>query len=275
MCNTKIPYYKGGDKVSTQSVRADLITKALAEKHKDDVFMTQVRTGPGSWHKGELRVFDAIGIKRSWAHPLYHGYEVKVSRSDFKKDEKWPLYLDFCHEFSFVCPKDLIKPDELPEEVGLIYFNVKSNQLRTVRKAVYRQIEIPRSMLEYIIMAKVESDRHPFFSTDRELLSAWVEDRSDRVTLGLEVSEKLRNIMHKLHHDQYELERKKNDVEFDEKLFGDLRNELSQYGIFLEHWKWKEELRRLLADRMLLSVDDQFSRISGDLDRLRSLVLNK
>lgn len=75
--------------MTNRYIRADLIAKALGERHKGDVFMTQVRTGPTQTAKtGEQRILDAIGIKRSWSQPLYHGYEIKVSRSDFKKDDK-------------------------------------------------------------------------------------------------------------------------------------------------------------------------------------------
>lgn len=50
-----------------------------------------------------------------------NGYEVKISRSDFKSDDKWTEYLPFCNKFYFVCPPDLIQPSELPKEIGLIY----------------------------------------------------------------------------------------------------------------------------------------------------------
>ena len=48
------------------------------------------------------------------------GYEIKVNRQDFLKDKKWKEYLKFCTWFYFVVPKDLIKLDELPKNIGLV-----------------------------------------------------------------------------------------------------------------------------------------------------------
>lgn len=52
-------------------------------------------------------------------------YEVKVSRSDFLADmakkEKRLAYLDLAGCAYYVCPDSLIKKDEVPPEMGLIY----------------------------------------------------------------------------------------------------------------------------------------------------------
>ncbi len=48
-------------------------------------------------------------------------FEIKTSRSDFLGDNKWEKYLDYCDYLAFVCPEDIIKPEELPEKVGLVY----------------------------------------------------------------------------------------------------------------------------------------------------------
>ena len=55
-----------------------------------------------------------------------HGYEIKLTRSDFLADfrkagraeRKQPNF------FWWVCPKDLIKPSEIPAGDGLIYISV-------------------------------------------------------------------------------------------------------------------------------------------------------
>lgn len=73
-------------------------------------------------------------------------FEIKLSRSDFKKDftkkmkhdtlstgkcikefwggEKKEITLDRPNRFYYVCPEGLIKPDEVPEYAGLIYFKM-------------------------------------------------------------------------------------------------------------------------------------------------------
>lgn len=69
-------------------------------------------------------------------------YEVKISRSDFKADakkKKWIYYTDKNHWFKcanyfyYVCPKDLIKVEEIPSFAGLIY--VDAGEIITVKKA--------------------------------------------------------------------------------------------------------------------------------------------
>ena len=112
------------------NVRADEIKRALFKRHTDDLFLTEVKTG-ATWSNKDLLKFDAIAIKKSWAKPRLTGYEVKVSRSDFLNDQKWPDYLPHCRCFSFVCPKGLIQPEELTDEVGLIWYYLDSGALVT------------------------------------------------------------------------------------------------------------------------------------------------
>ncbi|AIQ63300.1 hypothetical protein PSTEL_09580 [Paenibacillus stellifer] len=164
-------------------VRADMVKKALADKHKDDFFLTEVKDGPTHSVRHHLKM-DAMAIRKSWSKPLISGYEVKVERSDFVRDDKWMGYLGMCHEFSFVCPKGLIEPAELPEQVGLIYYNPETRALHTKRKAVYRLVEIPANMLMYIIMNRLDNERHPFFSDERERIEAYIKDKGDRYHLS-------------------------------------------------------------------------------------------
>jgi hypothetical protein len=67
----------------------------------------------------------------------YVGFEVKVNRSDFLQDDKWEHYLQMCTHFYFVCPKGLIAKEELPDEIGLIYYNpaARVQKLRQVKEA--------------------------------------------------------------------------------------------------------------------------------------------
>ncbi len=67
---------------------------------------------------GQLRCDVAlIDVDKRWIR----GFEIKVSRSDFLKDEKWQRYSEFCSSLSLVCPKDMIKPEEIPRPFGLLY----------------------------------------------------------------------------------------------------------------------------------------------------------
>jgi hypothetical protein len=45
--------------------------------------------------------------------------EIKSSIEDFRADNKWPEYREFCDRFSFAIPMDLA-PEIMPDEAGLI-----------------------------------------------------------------------------------------------------------------------------------------------------------
>lgn len=175
-----------------QQVRADEIKRALSKRHMKDVFLTEVKTGR-TWNAlpGELQRIDALAIKRSWTQPCITAYEVKVSRSDFMSDDKWRRYRDYCHRLYFACPSGLIQPEELAEDIGLIWFKPGTGALTTRKAALFRDIEIPAAMFYHLIISRTESDRHPFFSNQRELLEAWVADKAARGELAYRVSAKI------------------------------------------------------------------------------------
>lgn len=123
-------------------------------------FYAEVKTGP-SWGQGghKLYIMDAIAIKCSWSKPCIAGFEVKITRSDFLRDKKWQNYQKYCHKFSFVCPvatPPIIRLDELPGDVGLIYYSAEHDCLFTKRRAMYREIDLRSpevvGMLMYLAM---------------------------------------------------------------------------------------------------------------------------
>lgn len=84
-----------------------------------------------------LQECDIISVSKS---DYIYEYEIKISRSDFKKDfikekhnhilnEKFTytikgeLLFRICNYFNYVVPRDLISIDEVPEYAGLIYIN--------------------------------------------------------------------------------------------------------------------------------------------------------
>ena len=72
-----------------------------------------------------------IDVSKRWIR----GFEIKVSRSDFLRDEKWHEYAEFCSSLSIVCPEGLIRKEEVPAPFGLLYVlgNVAlTNDLRSV-----------------------------------------------------------------------------------------------------------------------------------------------
>ena len=69
-------------------------------------------------------------------------FEVKINRSDFTVDKnkrKFGYYNRGIHElmpnrFYYVCPDNLISPEEIPSFSGLIYYN-ESGELQTIKRA--------------------------------------------------------------------------------------------------------------------------------------------
>lgn len=165
------------------------IKMALANRHGNrEFFITECKNGPTG--TGMLQ-FDGLAIYKSWAHPNIVGYEIKISRSDYMRDNKFFGYMPFCHELYFVVPKGLIDRMELPNDIGLMYYNPETKALITKKKAIHRKIEISAEMLLYVIMNRLDSDRLPFNSTKAEYWRDWLAGKTSDRELGWHVNCKL------------------------------------------------------------------------------------
>jgi hypothetical protein len=174
---------------------ADTLLALLAAKHSDAVFVAECKTG-SSWDG--CRRLDAWALLKTWSPPTAIGYEVKVSRSDFLQDQKWPTYLPFCHELYFVCPPKLIAVEELPSEVGLMWS--AGSRLLTKRKAVRREPTAGAlvSLMSYVLMSRTRIVGDMWEANRRdpaEHWRAWLADREEGQRLGVEVSRRIRKIV--------------------------------------------------------------------------------
>ena len=176
-------------------MNAKTVLDLLRVKHSSDVFVPECKNGP-SMCSNHLRL-DAWAMNKSWSNMVIKGYEIKVSRSDFIQDNKWQLYLDYCHEFYFVAPKGIINPLELPPEAGLLVVASTGTRLFTKKKSVRRpDVEIPESLYQYILMcrAKIEGE-YEAEKSDREYWERWLERRKEDHELGQSVSRKIQDIV--------------------------------------------------------------------------------
>ena len=58
-----------------------------------------------------------VDIRKRWIR----GFEVKVNRGDFLRDDKWMLYSEFCSSLSVVCPENIVMPEEIKKPYGLLW----------------------------------------------------------------------------------------------------------------------------------------------------------
>lgn len=129
----------------------DEVLKTLAAKHSRDLFIPHCKVGP-SWYATGLSILDAWVMPLSWTRPII-GYEVKVSRSDFKRDRKWWGYLQYTNVFYFVTPWGLLEAKEIPEEAGLIWLTKTGSGIRYMKKAPARWWhQIPQGIFQYVLM---------------------------------------------------------------------------------------------------------------------------
>lgn len=220
------------------------ILKELAARHTDDFFMTEVKDGPTQY--GTHYRMDAVAVKKSWAHPCVTAYEVKVNRQDFLRDEKWPVYLNYCHKFSFACPEGLIQKDELPPEVGLYWYRGSNRPFKILRHPVYRTVEIPESFFMYVIMSKIQSDRWPFFDGKEEYFREWLENKRHMhevgINFGYQIAQKIADLRREVRKANGKAEEAKEAVTFQAKAIILLR----QYGIAWQNETWIDGLKRYL-----------------------------
>lgn len=188
-----------------EKVTSTDIKLALKNMHmsRSSYFITECKNGSTYFPPAQgLLKFDGLAITKSYTKPNIIGYEIKVSRGDFKQDGKWHLYLQYCNEFYFVVPTGSVKKEELPDNVGLIYYNPENKTLRTVKKALYRQIEKPVGIYEYIIYSRLDEDRIPFYNERAEYAKDYLEDKKNRKyvgdTLGSKLAVDLQNATKKL-----------------------------------------------------------------------------
>lgn len=163
----------------------------LEKKHHKDVFVPECKNGP-TWTSSHLRM-DAWAVRKSWTDPCVWGYEIKVNRSDFLRDEKWGRALTYCNQFYFACPSGLIHPEELPAEVGLLWAAKTGTRLFTKRKAPHREPEIPEEIWRYILFwrAKIIPSMQETASDTREYWKAWLARKGEDKNLGWCVSKTL------------------------------------------------------------------------------------
>ncbi|GMW02625.1 MAG: hypothetical protein AMXMBFR84_37610 [Candidatus Hydrogenedentota bacterium] len=243
-------------------MNAHEIVKLLALKHNKDVFVPECKDGP-THYANHLRM-DAWAMKRSWANPKLTGYEIKVSRADFLKDDKWPGYLCNCNEFYFVAPPKIIDPLELPKEAGLLVVTSTGNGFTTKKRAPFRQIESPNMIYEYVLMCRAKISR--VYESDEQTIDYWrnwLAEKKESRQIGYKVSKRIREYVHEV---EAENERLKRDAERVE----ETRQMLVQLGIRPDDYRNIKERR---AKELAAGIPEDFVEdVSTAIRKLQSII---
>jgi len=168
-------------------MNASALVALLAEKHKNDVFVVECKTGNFSTSR-----FDAWAMERSWEKPKIIGYEVKVTRADFLQDDKWHNYLPFCNQFYFVTPYKMVQPVEVPDKCGLLWASMQASRVYTKKKSDYwpAQPDKLANLFKYLILSRMSMNQHIIRSKE-EFWKDWIERKKSLLALGHLISKKL------------------------------------------------------------------------------------
>lgn len=221
-------------------ITARTILDLLARRHSKDVFVPECKTDSLMG----LRL-DAWVMKRAWLHHCITGYEIKVSRSDFINDEKWRYYLPYCNQFYFVCPKGIIVPEELEENVGLLIVASTGTRLFTKRKSAFRDIEIPNSIFSYILASRARiTNEYNTGRNNTEYWKRWLEEKEESRYIGAIASKRIGEMLSNFETENDGLQRRMKE-------YDSIKQTILDMGIDpnnIDEWSFKYQLKQLMGE---------------------------
>lgn len=262
------------ERITATTIKNMLEARAKGNNH---VFFDEV-TDYGRHIAGRQSRIDAIALKIGYTKFQLWGYEVKVNRQDFLRDEKWHQYLEMCNSLYFVCPHGVIAKDEVPAEAGLMYVTKNGRRLRIVKKAPYRHVEYsPKYFLGMIFnkcgVLHEQDDRK--YRLQCAIKKASMEE--DCVSLGVQLGSKLAGELQKQRYHQEELERELEQLKA-------VKEYLDEQGIIVDGRKRRfgpgpvERLERLKKkaltssglEKLMRNVDHMQQTLECFSDRLKT-----
>jgi hypothetical protein len=238
-----------------RKMTAEDIQRLLKKRHNKDVYVPECKNG-STWFNEHLRL-DGIAIARSWANPFVIGYEIKVERSDFLKDDKVNLYAEYCNQLYYVCPHGLIQPEEVGSHMGLMWASKTGTRIYTEKKAPFDQHEIPSELFKYILISRAKIIDYDIISArnsenDRSYWEEWLKKKEIDRSFGCHVQGAIRKAFdEKVEAVQRKIERMERENETLRKLY----KKLEDAGIDVSVRGWGLEKQ----------VDDKIRQIKGKL----------
>ena len=231
-------------------ITSSTILKLLLKKHDNDICVPECKAGP-SWSVEKTPRFDLWAMKRSYTKPMTWIYEIKVSRQDFLKDDKWQSYLPYCTDFYFIAPYGIIDVSEVPEQSGLLLTSKTGTKLYCKKKAPHRNVIIPDSVFKYILMSRsniVDSTySNNSKSNKKQYWQQWLANKNENQKLGYSVSKKIRQMYDK---DVDIVARNQYKIESDIKKIENVKKILKELGFNGENlgWNYKQRIEDRIAE---------------------------
>lgn len=153
---------KNNIELTAEDLTAEDIFQFIQRRHKADAVFKEVRID----ETGDRRI-DAWVILRGRRDYTTIGYEIKIDRHDFLRDNKMHDYYPFCNQIYMVAPSSVCSADELPEGMG--FYQVAKSRLLQKKKAVHRQVEIPEGFYKLLLFHRQDDDYSAWSAAERAL----------------------------------------------------------------------------------------------------------
>jgi len=143
-------------------------------------------------HYGSIPRADVLAVSKSFVHPAFLIYEVKVSRSDYLADVnrgKYQVYLDYCNQLYFAAPTGVISKAEVPDTCGLILRG--ENGWHVVKAAPRREFTPDTELMLKLLMRGYDDHRANRYQIDRLKLLEYKGLKEASYQFGIQVARDL------------------------------------------------------------------------------------
>lgn len=247
---------------------ANDIVRLLAIRHKDDVCVEEAPLRNGN----KPVYLDFWAMNKSWTRSCCTGYEIKVNRDDFAKDEKFYNYLPVCNMFYFICPKGLIDRNEIPENVGLLYVN--NNRISIVKKPIFVEIDRDKllDLVQGILMNRVNVTKSTYSNMEIDRVAyweSWLKRKKNNDDYGSSLAIKIRDAYRDRMND---LENSNSKLLFENTRLQNVKDALVELGLKEGHNPF-HFMRKILRDpnvEMITSIREQIDKVKLALHHMQS-----
>ena len=222
---------------------AHTLSQLLAARHSGEVYIPECKMGAvGS------RTLDGWALLATWSPMTAIGYEIKVSRSDWLKDQKLEEYRAACHLFFVVAPKGIVAKPELPAGVGLLEpIGAGTGQRLVMRvKAVRQEPEMSKlaRLMAYALMWKrVGGDpEEPERARRARRWATWVAERGQYKAIAHDVRGRMRTMLRDALDGCARAERRAEELE-------EAARVLNEMGIRPGRWRVRDAIQQALRDQ--------------------------